>query len=549
MIHERKRVFGLIAALALLSLPGCDDDDLELVVKPDASADASADASSVVDAGSSIDASTLLDAALDATSDASTDAAAPTQLVPARVATLVNESAADYAHNRWGLIEGATLATYATQWNVVDSAAADALANGRPRNLAADARLVVLQLNAANRAAGELYVPSTPTSRVYTYELDSFRFNEVRDTGLISNSVRYQASGVTTDAWLARYGIDLRRDFVVFAAGENTAANGGFFQDLARAVYWLRYWGASIDRLAILNGTLKQNYAGALASTRTPDGALGNDGFSVKDLRVDHTSLTLPLESFLAVVDANLQASGVIEGYAKQFIIDARPTAQFNRTTNTAAFFTTHPGQFITTAFNSAGAPSEDATGQAKTYVPVEGHVRGAVSFPWASLLVDAGGGNYRYRPKAELAQIFASAGYAPTAKSDTVIVSQCRTNFEVQVNGFAALHILGYPTVHYDGSLVEYFSLVSGHPDASLNLQPSDAAYKFRTDTPARTQFYTASANPQAPSTTEDATGVAAYNVASGSTPTDRKIAQAQVRRDATTTRAALDADRAYKR
>lgn len=470
------------------------------------------------------------------------------ELPPAKtVDELTNESAANYAHNRWGLIEAATLEAYATNWATADTAAAGAAPNGRPAHLSSDARLVVLQLSAANRAAGEDYVPSNAGSRVYVYELDAFRFNETRDTGLISNSVKYQASGPTTDDWLASYGIDLSRDFVVFAVGAS-AANGAFFQDLGRAVYWLQYWGADLNHLAIVNGTLAQNYTGTLSSNKLTVGSVSNDGFSVKDLRTDNTALTIPLEDFQKIVDEGLDAQGVIEGFGEQFIIDARPTAQFDRTTPTAAFNATHPGQFITTAWNSSGAPTNDPAGREKSYVLLEGHVKGAVSFPWANLVEDTGAGNFKYKSKSALAGVFDTAGYSASDASSTVIVSQCRTNFEVQVNGFAARVILGYPTVHFDGSLVEYFSLVSNHPTAT-NLSPSDPAYQFRTDIATRSQLYTASANAEAPSTTENDSGVVAYNVPSGTGPTDRKVGQAVINPNATTTRLALDADREYKR
>jgi hypothetical protein len=62
------------------------------------------------------------------------------------------------------------------------------------------------EVNAAARAAGEDYIPSSPANGVYVFEIDAFRFNETRDTGLISNSVRYQASGPTTDDWLTVLG-------------------------------------------------------------------------------------------------------------------------------------------------------------------------------------------------------------------------------------------------------------------------------------------------------------------------------------------------------
>lgn len=465
---------------------------------------------------------------------------------------LTNTSADEYSLNRWGLIEAATLGIYANTWTQADTAPNTAVPNGRPAHLQSDARLIVLQLNKANRAPGEDYVPSRPDANVHVYEIDAFRFNETRDTGLISNSVRYQASGPTTDAWLARYGIRPQKDFIVFAAGENTGTNGSFFQELTRAIYWLSYWGVDLKNLAIVNGTLGKNYTQTLVSNKVSEGTFSNDGFTVKSLRRDHTALTLPLEDFLKIVDEQLKAKEVVQGFEEQFIIDARPSAQFNRTTPDAAFASTHPGQFITTAWNSAGAPSQNEEGQKKNYVLVEGHVKGAVTFPWANLLVNEGNNNWKYKTRSELVQIFAWAGYAANDAAKKVVVSQCRTNFEVQVNGFASRVILGYPTVHFDGSLVEYLSLVSNHPVAEFNLKPEDPAYRFRTDLPTRVQHFEASANAEAPSTTKNDAGVPAYNVPTlplSTAPGDRKVAQAQINRNATTTRKALDEDREFKR
>ena len=529
------------------------DTEADTGTKADATPDTEADTGTEADTTPDTEADATPDTETDTETDSGsgsgdTSIPGPDPLTRVTVDGLTNASADDYALNRWGLIEASTLQTYATGWATADTAAPDAAANGRPASLNADARLIVLQLNAAARVPGEDYIPSSPANGVYVFEIDAFRFNETRDTGLISNSVRYQASGSTTDDWLTRYGIDLSRDFVVFAAGANTGTTGAFFQDLARAVYWLSYWGADLRRIAILNGTIAQNYAGTLASSKLTEGAISNDGFSVRDLRNDHFSLTLPLEDFLTIVDNGLNATGVVEGYDRQFIIDARPTPQFLRTAGNAAFVDTLPGQFITTAWNSTGAPSNDDAGKAKNYLPVEGHVKGAASFPWANLLVDTGSNNWKYKSRADLEALFSAAGYTPELALDTVLVSQCRTNFEVQVNGFAARVILGYPTVHFDGSLVEYLSLVSNHPTSEFNLLPSDPAYIYRTDLPGRTQHYAASANPEAPSATEDEAGLPAYNIPTGTGPTDRKVSQAVINRNATTTRQALDEDQLYK-
>jgi len=476
---------------------------------------------------------------------------APTPALPPKVgvADLTTVSADNYAHNRFGLIEAATLQTYVSNWRTPDTAAANLPPNGRPANLAADARLVVLQLNGANPANDLDYVQADPANNVFVYELDSFRFNAIRDTGLISNSVRYQADGATVDSWLAKYGINLSRDFVVFANGSGAGTPAGaFFQDLGRGSYWLSYWGADARNIAVVNGTLEKNYTGTLVSTKTADSSVSNGNFTVKSIRRDQTGITVPFEDVLSIVDAGSRATNVVTGFSQQLIVDARPAAQFNRTA-TGSFNDTFPGQFITTAWNSAGAPSNDAAGRAKNYVLYEGHIKGAVAFPWVALVEDVGGSNIKFKTKSALEALYTAAGYAPSDRSSKVIVSQCRTNFEAQVNGFASRQILGYPTVFFDGSLVEYTSLVENHPDTALNLRPTDPAYRFRTDTAARSQKWVAGANGAPATTTRDDSGVTPYNVASGTGADDRKIAQAVINRNATTTRRALDADVEYKR
>jgi 3-mercaptopyruvate sulfurtransferase SseA len=477
--------------------------------------------------------------------------APPAASLPPKVGVgqLTLVSADNYAHNRAGLIEASTLQTYVSNWATADTAAANLPPNGRPAYLPAGARLVVLQLNGANPATDLDYVPANPASNVFVYELDAFRFNAVRDTGLVSNSVRYQADGPTVDAWLARYGIDLNRDFVVLANGSGTGTPAGaFFQDLGRATYWLSYWGADARNLAIVNGTLEKNYTGALVSTKTADSTVSGAG-SVRAVRRDQTGITVPFEDVLAIVDAGLRAANVVPGFTQQVIVDARPAAQFNRTA-VGSFNDTVPGQFITTAWNSAGAPSNDAAGRAKNYVLYEGHIKGAVAFPWVALLEDvAGDGNVKFKSKSALQTLYTNAGYAPGDTASKVVVSQCRTNFEAQVNGFASRLILGYPTVFFDGSLVEYTSLTAEHPDAAFNLRATDPAFKYRTDTAARSQRWVAGSAGAPASTTRDDSGVTPYNIPNGSGPDDRKVAQAVINRNATTTRRALDADVEYKR
>ncbi|XDD53425.1 hypothetical protein AB3N62_13185 [Leptospira sp. WS4.C2] len=191
--------------------------------------------------------------------------------------------------------------------------------------------LIILQTDAADRVAGGAtspYVAENPSQGVYVYLLDDykpvdlpsggFRFNQTRDTGLFSNSVRYQANGVFVDDWLKTFGINLSKDLVVFAVGTGNGISGGAY----------------------------------------PAKAVG------------------------------------------------------------------------------AGAPSASAGNQ--TFVPFEGSIKSSKTFPWADLLKDNADG-YEFLDKAAIKTLFDTtrAVYTP----GTTIVSQCRTNFEAQVNGFAGRH------------------------------------------------------------------------------------------------------------
>ncbi|MCW7482634.1 sulfurtransferase [Leptospira kanakyensis] len=466
---------------------------------------------------------------------------------------LVNESADDYNQNNWGLITGSTLNRFVSDWTA-----------NKPSHITGN--LIILQTDVANRATGDgtswsPYVKSDASKGVYVYELNDyrtgFRFNQTRDSGLFSNSVAYQANGEFIDDWLNTFGINPTKDLIVFAVGTGNGATvaaapapataAGGVQDITRGVYWLRYWGVDIKHLAILNGNLRSNFSQTYtAQTSGSKSTLpGKGNFSVKSIRVDNTIITSGLEDIYEIAKNNLEAQ--IPGLTtKQFLIDARPTLQFTKAATGAGG---GAGSYITTGFDSAGAPvawgttgDVNVAGTAgKTYIPFEGNIKGAVSFPWLALFegfTDAGAVStsdadafaigYRYKSKAALKAIFANKGYT----AGTTVVSQCRTNFEAQVNGFAALNILGYPSTYYDGSLVEWTSLVAAHDtDSTINQVPAD--YKWRTDLATVSTF--TGYNPQH---TQAGTAGAAI----------KRVKPAPVNLTATTTKKFIQEDKAYK-
>ncbi|PKA24870.1 sulfurtransferase [Leptospira levettii] len=478
------------------------------------------------------------------------------------VTDLTNESSADYNENKWGLITGSTLNSWVSNWQ-----------SNRPSGITG--KLVVLQTDAANRVSGDghnAYIKSDPSSGVYVYLLNDyttpdlpsggFRFNQTRDSGLFNNSIRYQANGTFVDDWLNTYNIDPTKDLVVFAAGTGngttvsadpgaaTATVAGAIQDITRGFYWLRYWGVDVKHLAILNGNLRYNITNNFvqtAQTSTTKSTLPTTKgtFSVRQLRVDNTAITLGLEDVYEIAKNNLTTSNVFGITNTQFLIDARPSTQFG--SGRSAGVNGDTSQYITTGFDSAGAPvvwgasgdTNSANTAGKTYVPFEGNIKGAVSFPWLALfegIPDSGNtsgvtatafnNGYRYKSKSALANIFANKGYV----AGSTVISQCRTNFEAQVNGFASLNILGYPTAYYDGSLVEWTALVSSHPDNHTNQVPSD--FKWRTDLASVSVF---GYNPQISNS---------GNVGSAIS----RVKPAPVNLQATTSKKFIQEDKAYK-
>ncbi|WP_411823484.1 sulfurtransferase [Leptospira sp. 'Mane'] len=450
------------------------------------------------------------------------------------VTDLVNESNDDYAKNEYGLIEASKLESWVTNWTA-----------NKPSHISG--KLIILQTDAADRyepGTKGSYLKADPTKGVYVYHLDdyqtggtsNFRFNQTRDSGLIKNSVRYQANGAYVDEWLKAFGIDLNKDLVVFAVGTtttlisgsatggtqgayDTAANKGTYaggvQDIARGVYWLRYWGADIKHLAILNGNLYKNFTNTslLSNTRSTI-ANDNGGFSVKQLRVDNTALTLGLEDIYEIAKSGLKAS--LSGITNtQFLVDARPTAQFNGTVTTIG---TAGAYFITTSWAFSGAPNA-AANPAQKFVLFEGGIKGAVDFPWTDLLGDSTTG-FKFVSKDSLKTIFANKGYT----SGKTVISQCRTNFEAQVNGFAALNILGYPTAFYDGSLVEWTSLSAAHPASEFNKVPTSFKWRTDSDTVSRLLWY------------------------NGTVADTTRTQAAEVDATATTTKKFIQEDKAYK-
>jgi len=374
---------------------------------------------------------------------------------------LIDESAADYADNVHGLIDGARLKSWVDGW-----------AANRPAGVTG--KLVVLQI-----------VPSAATSKVHvaenangvsSYLLPQAELLQVRDNGLSQIEAEIPG-GAAADALLKKYGIDATKDLVALtfeqlpAEGQTPATANSIVQSVGRAWLTLRYWGFPRERVAILNGSVNWNATNqALPLSTAPAPTPPNDGVtSVRDLRIDNTKLVIPLEELLST----LKGQSGNWPLTKLRVVDARGGAEAL-------------GLLKSTSTGKTDCPSYSTSGSgARCSPPFEGRIKGAKSVPWPNFLQSAAEG-FRFLSKADAKAAFDTlSGYLP----GDLTIQYCRTNMRSMVTGIVAAVVLGYPTRFYDTSFIEWSHLAYG-PTAKKQILPETSP--FRTDLPTLTEHAT---------------------------------------------------------
>ena len=389
-------------------------------------------------------------------------------------ADIAQESADDYNDNVNGLITGATLSRWMSDWE-----------NERPAGV--EGRLIVLQ--ATEGDAGTEYIAPIP-NQVYTYLVDSAEWTQTRSNG-VTETVSMVPDGATMDAFLKKYEINPERDMVVCAMG-----NGGTSQAMqqGRCWYMFRYWGTPKENLAVLNGEnawlLSSGQMAAGDFSATPSTAPNTGTFSVRDLPEDNTALQATIDDVFAAVtpvDENVTTDGVM-------LWDARGLNQYSAGEATelgqegcASAYCGPVADYMTT-FQNAGSR--------------QGHPNGALQLQFTHFL-DASAG-YSYKPKAELAAYlegytdangigFVDSSYQPVGPGNAyqqgdTIITYCETTFRAMITGTASAVILGLPTRFYDGAMTEWNSLSNIVTREGTPILPADSPW--RADIPTRSFF-----------------------------------------------------------
>ncbi|MBV2184274.1 MAG: hypothetical protein KUL88_07015 [Rhizobium sp.] len=411
-----------------------------------------------------------------------------------QAAAIAQTSADDYNNNANGIITGATLKSWISDW-----------ATNRPAGITG--KLVILQASAG--PAGSEYIQSNGGS-VFTYLSPSTEWTQTRSNGVIE-TVSMVPDGATMDALLKKYNIDPTKDMIVAAMGTGSTSNA---MAQGRIWYALRYWGVDKTNLAILNGGNQWLNGNGLVAGDFQATALtgpGTGAFSVKSLTNDNTALQATLEDMLRVLpgsDTNVKGDNA-------FIWDARSLGQYSAGQMVEKGEDTNPDTTGTQACSTAYCAPTNPNNYMWTFQnggSRQGHPRGALQLQY-TLLLDSTKG-FAYKPKAELAAYLSGAadvagmgfvdgtyglvGAGNGYQEGDTIYTYCETTFRAMITGVASAVVLGKPTRFYDGAMVEWNSLSYMLDKNGNYILPSDSPWRTDLSSSYRPATSSASVNPR---------------------------------------------------
>lgn len=369
---------------------------------------------------------------------------------------IAQRSADNYDDNVNGLITGNTLKGWLDNW-----------AANKPSGITG--KLVILQTSAGE--AGFEYIAPDGTN-VFTYAVASSEWVETRSNG-VTETVSMVPSGRAMDTFLSKYGINPNTDMIVCAQG---TAGAGSAMRSGRCWYMLRYWGATKEHLAILNGG-NQWVGTNTAMTAADFAATGstpplNGTTSVVDLPEANMALQATLEDMINIVpaqDVNLLGDGV-------FVWDAR-------------------GNNLPTSLPTSGADeySPDDDTDYRNGGATQGHPNGALMLAYTNLLNTAQG--YTFKTKAELQSYLdgntdgsgfgfvdgtlQGVGAGNAYQAGDTVYTYCETTFRAMITGIATGVILGLPTRFYDGAMTEWHSMANVAASDGNEILPWDSPWR----------------------------------------------------------------------
>ncbi len=354
---------------------------------------------------------------------------------------------ANYDKKTSGIISQKTLSSYITDWR-----------ENRPKG--AEGRLIIFQAGATSN--GKFLKHDDKDVIVYQIPAGGACDPSYMRHDGISNIPGALLSGKYVDGMINMFGINPQKDYVVFAVGEGSKT----MREVVRSWWVLAYWGWPKERLAFLNGSVTYDFLNSDLLVDSPSPALKPEEYthySMKSLKNLQVHLQTYLSDMMQIASKKDQS-----GY---FIADARGTNEY--TGEKASRFSD----------DKNCGPNKDE----KCLMPLQGHIRGAVDFPYTDILImddqeeDINGDNkidekdasFKFKSPADLEKLYYEKGYRKGDK----IITYCRTGRKATLIGITAFGVLDYPVSMYDGSWVQWGEMAGGRIDSDgKEILPEDS-------------------------------------------------------------------------
>jgi len=361
----------------------------------------------------------------------------------------LNGCESNYDQRESGIISANTLASYIENWK-----------KNRPKGVTG--KLIVFQAGATSNGKFLKH----DDSDVMVYQIPAGGACDpsyMRHDG-ISNIPGALLDGPHVDGMINMFGIDPEKDYVVFAVGEGSTT----MREVVRSWWVLAYWGWPKERLSFLSGSVSYDFSPSsglsddLVDSPTPPlDPSQYTQYSMKTLNNLQTGLQTYIADMMEIASKDDQS-----GY---FIADARGTDEYTAAKNSR------------TADMNCG-PNHDE----QCYSPMQGHIRGAIDFPYTDLLImddqteditgdgviDEKDASYKFKSPDDLKRIYADKGY----KKGDQIITYCRTGRKATVISITAYAVLDYPVSMYDGSWIQWGEMADRVDVNGTEIVPTDS-------------------------------------------------------------------------
>ncbi len=336
--------------------------------------------------------------------------------------------ASNYDNFTSGVLSAQTLSRYIDDWKA-----------NRPEGV--EGRLIIIQAGASSSGK---FIKSNGDD-VLVYQIPAAGACDpsyMRHDG-VANIPGALLSGEFTDGMINMFHMNPEKDYVVFAIGVGSTS----IREVIRSYWVLAYWGWSKDRLAFLNGSVDYDFSPSsglsdylVDAPSTPPATPSQ--YTMKTLQTDRTDMQIYLKEMMDIA--------ALDDKSGYFIADARGSDEYNGVVRSK------------TADKNCG-PNHDE----QCYSPFQGHIRGAVDFPYTDILIRDdqvedinGDGNitdadasFRFKSPADLEALYAQKGYR---KGDKVI-AYCRTGRKSTLITLTSYAVLNYDVAMYDGSWIQW--------------------------------------------------------------------------------------------